>query len=487
MVHDESPFAVRNSSFAKRVFEYSMNRLLCTSLAIALAACSSDSNDSSGPNGSAIVASIAISPATLTIAVGQTGTLTATPRTSAGDPIAGRTIAWSSNNGGVASVNGGVVTGVSAGNVTITASTGGVSQTAAVTVTATGGQAQAVFSAIAPGHHHTCAVAPAGAAYCWGSNQYGQLGTGVVAGIQFTPTAVSTTQVFSAVSSGSEHSCALTTAGNAYCWGWNFYGQLGDGTNTQRNVPTAVNTAVTFTSISTTSDSHACALTATGVAYCWGNNVFGQLGDGTTTARMSPVAVIGAPGPFASISVGNRHTCARTTTSRAYCWGDVQYIGRGTLTGGNASSPTEIAGGLFYKSVVAGWASACGITTNDATYCWGLYTSGSSPILPPTLVPNITYALVAPSNMYVCGLVGAAATCFGINNTGQHGDGTSTTHATPVPASGGIAFSNLVVGNGITCGLTANNLAYCWGLNSSGQGGVGHQLGNLTPSPVRAP
>ncbi|MFN5933343.1 MAG: RCC1 domain-containing protein, partial [Roseiflexaceae bacterium] len=128
---------------------------------------------------------------------------------------------------------------------------------------------------------------------------------------------------FASIDAGSSHTCALTSAGVAYCWGNNVYGKLGDGTGTSWSTPVTVSmpTGVTFTSISA-GHQNTCALTSAGEAYCWGDNLYGQIGDGTTTNRTTPVVVSMPAGvTFTSIEVFEMHACALTSSGVAYCWG----------------------------------------------------------------------------------------------------------------------------------------------------------------------
>jgi alpha-tubulin suppressor-like RCC1 family protein len=177
---------------------------------------------------------------------------------------------------------------------------------------------------------------------------------------------------FAAVRAGSRHTCGLTAAGAAYCWGDNGNGQLGDGTTTQRSSPVLVAGGVGFAAVSGASY-HTCGVTAAGAAYCWGGNVYGALGDGTTTQRLTPVAVAGdvIGLRFAAVSAGGTHTCGLTTASAAYCWGDNQSgeLGDGTTT--LRSSPVLVAGGVSFAAVSAGGYHNCGVAAAGAAYCWG--------------------------------------------------------------------------------------------------------------------
>jgi alpha-tubulin suppressor-like RCC1 family protein len=134
----------------------------------------------------------------------------------------------------------------------------------------------------------------AGAAYCWGDNESGQLGDGTTTPNYWSPVPVLGELTFAEVSAGTHYSCGVTTGGAAYCWGWNSVGQLGDGTTTDRTTPVPVLGGLTFARVSA-GYYHTCGVTTTGAAYCWGENNYGQLGNGTTTPSTVPVKVAGQP------------------------------------------------------------------------------------------------------------------------------------------------------------------------------------------------
>ena len=162
------------------------------------------------------------------------------------------------------------------------------------------------FAAVSAGSFYTCGVTVAGAAYCWGDNGLGQVGDGTTTTPgtgPSSPALVAGGVSFAAVSAGFTHTCGVTAAGAAYCWGYNFFGDLGDGTTTDRSSPVLVAGGVSFAAVSA-GDFHTCGVTAAGAAYCWGDNTVGQLGDGTSTLpgadatnrpyRSSPVRVVGS-------------------------------------------------------------------------------------------------------------------------------------------------------------------------------------------------
>jgi alpha-tubulin suppressor-like RCC1 family protein/serine/threonine protein kinase len=194
-------------------------------------------------------------------------------------------------------------------------------------------------AALAVGLNHTCALMADGTAYCWGQNRGGQLGDGTTLD-RTTPTAVATELRFVSVAAGSGHTCGVTVSGAAFCWGQNNYGQLGAGVMGGSSLaPKAVETSAPLQTV-VAGIAHTCARGRDGHALCWGRNVYGQLGDGTTTDRSRPVAV--AIGSIASIHASGAHSCAVTTAGEAYCWG---YNIDGQLGDGdreNASSPSRV-------------------------------------------------------------------------------------------------------------------------------------------------
>ncbi|HEX4560671.1 MAG TPA: hypothetical protein VH113_02465, partial [Gemmatimonadales bacterium] len=230
-----------------------------------------------------------------------------------------------------------------------------------------------LYSQIDAGLQHTCAATAAGAAWCWGNNTQGQVGSDDSTNFEINqPTAVAGGLVFSSVSAGGNHSCGLTNAGAAYCWGLNSNGQLGNGgVGAIVRHPVPVSGGLTFASISA-GYTHSCALTAAGVAYCWGDNSDGALGTGDTSAHNTPIPVSGGL-TFTAIAAGWSFTCGIATGGTVYCWGRNSQGSLGNGTSNPSHSPTPITGALTFQTITAGGGSqaSCGMTTGGVAYCWG--------------------------------------------------------------------------------------------------------------------
>jgi alpha-tubulin suppressor-like RCC1 family protein len=318
------------------------------------------------------------------------------------------------------------------------------------------------FAAIAVGDVHACGLTTSGAVYCWGTNSQGQLGNGSRVS-QTTPAATVGGLTFSAITVGSAHSCALTQGGLAYCWGSNANGRLGIASTVPLPGPPATAPAKVagdnvFSSI-TNGAAHTCAIAAGGAAYCWGSNGDGQLGDGTQTDRSAPVPVAGAR-TFTALSAGVSHTCGIVTDGSAYCWGSNAYNQLGLETDGAlVRAPAQVIGGLTFTAVSAAAFHTCGIITSGAAYCWGasgegeLGTGNAAVIGPAAVAFGLQFKeLAAGGNDYsngsyyygttiyahTCGLTTANVLyCWGSNQNGELGLGAILANSTiPVKVEG---------------------------------------------------
>lgn len=244
---------------------------------------------------------------------------------------------------------------------------------------------------VVAGARVACALLTGGGVKCWGENDQGELGRGftdAANGYQAVPDFVSglssgVTDIF-AGGMRSEHICALVSGG-AYCWGYNAFGQLGDGTTTTRNVPTAVlgyGTAGSGVVSIAPSRYSGCLLLSNGTVKCWGFNSYGQLGDNSTTNSPSPVttdlSALGAGEKVTSVGLGEDQSCLLSDAGAVYCWGrrNVGQLGDGVLSGANVIKPqtTLITSGAAQLSV--GRYHACVVTTGNVVECWGLNTFG---------------------------------------------------------------------------------------------------------------
>ena len=383
------------------------------------------------------------------------------------------------------------------------------------------------FTSIVAGSYHTCGLTAAGTAWCWGDNVSGQLGDGFPGTDRLSPVAVLGARSFVSLAAGGFHTCGLTAAGTAWCWGSNAYGQIGDGTSgfdawdhaPRRSLPVTVRGGISFASL-TAGNSHTCGLTTGGGAFCWGSNFSGQLGDGTgihewfdhATDRTLPVAVIGGR-VFTKVSAHRYQTCGVITSGDTYCWGErsnakafIAAHGSGTTSG---ASPIRVDSSVSFISISPGDRHACALTVTGMAYCWGSDGSGQlgdGPAYPdyysfgstdysgattPVAVVGGEIALETttanndyPPPAHTCGLtIAGLAYCWGANASGQLGDGTTTTRTWAVAVNGGLTFRVLVAGGAHTCGLTlTSGTAYCWGNNASGQLGDGTQVQRLEPT-----
>ncbi len=309
------------------------------------------------------------------------------------------------------------------------------------------------FVSISAGFEHTCALTTSAQALCWGDNSSGQLGISLTAtyrvvpddpgSIVPTPTPVYGGLSFSAISAGHDHTCGLTARGQAYCWGGNQYGQLGTGNTRSSTVPVPVLGSHTFSSLRA-GTLFSCGVDQTGALYCWGVNSLGQLGDGSLVQRLSPVPVASTL-KFTAISAGDGLACGIATNAKAYCWGGNSFGELGVPASKTSPVPAAVSGGLTFATIVAGRSVTYAITEKGFAYSWGsgmealsVSDDETSENVPARIfgTTKLTLKALSMSFAHACGLTTSGEIlCWGTNTHGQLGNGSKEDTVRPTLVS----------------------------------------------------
>jgi len=236
----------------------------------------------------------------------------------------------------------------------------------------------ALYSDVAAGSYHSCGVTSAGVLRCWGDGWDGKLGTGNTNGSD-SPTTADSGTLYTRVSAGRNHTCAITVAGVMKCWGTNDHGQIGHGNSgAAASDPVVVDAGVAYKFVAAGQNT-SCGITLSGVLKCWGQNADGQIGDGSSTDRDSPVTSNSGT-LFSQVSLATSsggHTCGLTEAGGVLCWGS----NSAGQVGDTSSSADHLTGyavdsGVSYVSVAAGYEHSCGVTAAGVLKCWGGNTEG---------------------------------------------------------------------------------------------------------------
>ncbi len=366
----------------------------------------------------------------------------------------------------------------------------------------------ASFTVISTNANFSCAIANTGTLYCWGKGTSGQIGNGSNSNVN-VPTAVTMPNgvtSFTAVSTNINFSCALANTGKVYCWGLGTGGQIGNGADSNVNVPTAVtmpNSVTSFTAVSTNSN-FSCALANTNNIYCWGNGGAGQIGNGITKSVNIPTAITvpRSVSSFNLLATNSNFSCAGANNGKLYCWGNGSYLGRGAQI---YNTPTNLVfppGVNSFNQVVTNGNFSCALANNGQIYCWGLISDSdtgfvgsignstdSSANLPTQVtVPNgvTSFSQLSTNSNFSCALASNGnAYCWGYGGNGQIGNGDNANVNMPTPVTrpiGVTSFSILSTNANFACAIANTGIVYCWG-----DGSLNGQIGNGANAIVNVP
>ena len=338
-------------------------------------------------------------------------------------------------------------------------------------------------TAISTGDNHSCALRESGAISCWGRNWEGQLGNGQRGYdlVSSAPVQVVVITDATAITAGYTHSCVLRQSGTISCWGENKHGQLGNqrGYHFVSSAPVQV-AGITDATAITTGSSNSCALHQTGTISCWGNNNYGQLGNGTDTDSSAPVQVLGITDAKA-VSAGFRHSCALHQTGTISCWGNNWHGQLGNETDTESSSaPVEVVGIKDATAITASGYHSCVVREGGTISCWGTNRSGQlgngtdDDSSAPVQVADITDATaITTGYSHSCTLrEDGTASCWGNNRHGRLGNGTDTESSVPVEVADIADATTITAGDEHSCALHQDGTISCWGNNYYGQ--LGH-------------
>ena len=324
-----------------------------------------------------------------------------------------------------------------------------VNSTTAVAVTNPTGVSS--WKSLSLGNSHSCGIANNDQAYCWGFGTNGELGNGSTIH-KNTPTAVtnpSGVSSWKALSTGAQHTCGIADNDQAYCWGRGAEGRLGNGSTAQQNLPVAVTnpTGVSSWKIINSGIYHNCAVADTDQAYCWGYGADGQLGNGSNTQQNLPTAITIPTGvsSWESFSLGIIHSCGIADTGQAYCWGNGFQSQLGNGTTGTYTTPslvTNPANVSSWKSLAISESHSCGIADNNQAYCWGRGANGrlgngtttdsSLPLLVTNPTGTTTWEILSAGVHHSCGTADDSKTyCWGYGAQSQLGTGSTSDSITP--------------------------------------------------------
>ena len=357
--------------------------------------------------------------------------------------------------------------------------------------------------AVAAGDYHTCAIIGSGFMWCWGYNNNGQLGTGNN-NTYHQPTSVSGISNAVDVAAGGAHTCARLNDNSLRCWGDNFYGQLGDRSTTDSNVPVTVPSPIVNVTTISLGKHHTCATQNDGRAYCWGYNAYGQIGNGNNSGpQLCPkpngsIPCSTIPEMVQGISTaqymttGDEHSCAVLADGTMKCWGRNHHgqLGQGSLS--DSAVPATVSGVTTTVKARGGAYHTCSLHTGGNLKCWGDNeygqlgdgNAGRKPFAVEVYGLHAASTVTAGGQHSCAGMESGVARCWGENGSGQLGDGTKENSPTPVSVSGLPLISGISAFFDHTCAVTNTGGIKCWGDNSQGQLGNNSTTDSTLPVDV---
>ncbi len=348
------------------------------------------------------------------------------------------------------------------------------------------GSAAYTLAEISAGANHSLVLTPTGVVWAWGANGNGQLGDGTTTQ-RVIPTQVSALSEVKRIDAGQNHSVAAKNDGTVWSWGANSSGQLGDGTTTQRLSPVQVSGLINVIAVAA-GDSHTVALKTDGTVWAWGENSSGQLGDGTTTRRLTPVQVLNLSNVVA-IGAGAFHSLALKNDGTLWAWGNNGngQLGDGTTT--PRTSPVQVSGLTSVIWFAGGESHSLAVKSDGTAWAWGsnVYRqlgdgTGTQRTTPVAVVGLSSAKVIAAGPTHsLAAKQDGTAWAWGWNASGQLGDGTTTFHDTAVQVSTLVGTTALAAGLNHSLAFASDGTVWAWGGNSSGQLGDGTTTGRLTP------
>lgn len=340
------------------------------------------------------------------------------------------------------------------------------------------------------GGNHTCVLTQDANAFCWGDNFNGQLGDPTVTTpYKSTPNVVSGITRFVSLAAGGAHTCGLLQDGDTLCWGWNRFGQIGNGSSgITRDVPEPAPVIALYdASIVAIAGSHMCARHGDGDVSCWGENATGQLGNGVfgDTLALAEPQTVSLLAPGVTVTTGANHSCALISSTEVVCWGSNEFgqIGNGFAGAiANTASPNFVSGLIGVSQMASGGNSNCAVVSGDV-YCWGdnQYAQVGQPTVGigdvrtiPTKVELLSaIQSVVMGKHHACALASSGLVyCWGRNNQAQLGGYVGDSASTPSVVQNISDVVQISAGDDHTCAVTTQGALYCWGSNNAGQLGV---------------